>query len=300
MSGTEAVDPSRRSHTSTRRPRAGASRDALGRRTASGSAGANIRCNIRIVPIATARWPPLGPGRGTSFSPCPRRPRTVDIHCVTKWSKHDADWRGVSLHTLCNTSTRRPKLELAPRLPVLLDVGLVEPQGVAARRTHRSVRDQPVHLLAAERGPPDPRCGFPAAASDPLGANFPRRRLEPMTGYQHAGAGAKAHDANPSPSPPRGGRGRSASRQMTRCSAEFPGSASPVSGHSRCRRRSRASRRRDNGLFPPEESASGRPAHVGLPGDGYDLNIESARRLSLRKAPDRRFDSSHDARPSCR
>ena len=39
-------------------------------------------------------------GRGTSCRRCRRETITVDIHCVTKWSKLDTDWTGVSLDTL--------------------------------------------------------------------------------------------------------------------------------------------------------------------------------------------------------
>ena len=39
-----------------------------------------------------------GPGR--SCLRCPPRRSTVDIHCVTKWSKLDTRWKGVSLDTL--------------------------------------------------------------------------------------------------------------------------------------------------------------------------------------------------------
>ena len=39
-----------------------------------------------------------GPGR--SSGRCPRETITVDIHCVTKWSKFDTTWEGVSVDTL--------------------------------------------------------------------------------------------------------------------------------------------------------------------------------------------------------
>ena len=47
-------------------------------------------------------------GRGTSCSRCPPRPFTVDIHCVTKWSKLDTTWTGVSVDTLLD-GRRRPR-----------------------------------------------------------------------------------------------------------------------------------------------------------------------------------------------
>jgi len=34
------------------------------------------------------------------FRALPSEPVTVDIHCVTKWSKLDSEWEGVSLYTL--------------------------------------------------------------------------------------------------------------------------------------------------------------------------------------------------------
>ena len=33
---------------------------------------------------------------------------TVDIHCVTKWSKLDTTWKGVSVDTLLEHVTLRP------------------------------------------------------------------------------------------------------------------------------------------------------------------------------------------------
>ena len=43
----------------------------------------------------------------------PREDITVDIHCVTKWSKLDTDWSGVSIDTLLAASTRAPSYLLA-------------------------------------------------------------------------------------------------------------------------------------------------------------------------------------------
>ena len=40
------------------------------------------------------------PGRGQSSLALPTETVTVDIHCVTRWSKLDTQWRGVSLDTL--------------------------------------------------------------------------------------------------------------------------------------------------------------------------------------------------------
>jgi DMSO/TMAO reductase YedYZ molybdopterin-dependent catalytic subunit len=36
------------------------------------------------------------------FSQLPRTQVTLDIHCVTRWSKFDTVWEGVSLRTLVN------------------------------------------------------------------------------------------------------------------------------------------------------------------------------------------------------
>jgi DMSO/TMAO reductase YedYZ molybdopterin-dependent catalytic subunit len=35
-----------------------------------------------------------------AFNKLPRKTLTMDIHCVTRWSKFDTDWEGVSLKTL--------------------------------------------------------------------------------------------------------------------------------------------------------------------------------------------------------
>ena len=47
-----------------------------------------------------ARSTSRGAGRGRSSGRCPPRTITVDIHCVTKWSKLDTAWEGVSVDTL--------------------------------------------------------------------------------------------------------------------------------------------------------------------------------------------------------
>lgn len=39
------------------------------------------------------------------FLTLPRETFTVDIHCVTKWSKFDTEWEGVSLDTLLSGAT---------------------------------------------------------------------------------------------------------------------------------------------------------------------------------------------------
>ena len=45
-----------------------------------------------VEPIKAWSW--------AEFRALPREPITVDIHCVTKWSKFDTEWQGVSLDTL--------------------------------------------------------------------------------------------------------------------------------------------------------------------------------------------------------
>jgi DMSO/TMAO reductase YedYZ molybdopterin-dependent catalytic subunit len=42
------------------------------------------------------------------FTALPTETVTVDIHCVTKWSKLDTTWEGVSLDTLLGDGTGRP------------------------------------------------------------------------------------------------------------------------------------------------------------------------------------------------
>src|SRR3712207_808366 len=42
----------------------------------------------------TRRW------TWAEFRALPREPLTVDIHCVTKWSKFDTRWEGVAVDTL--------------------------------------------------------------------------------------------------------------------------------------------------------------------------------------------------------
>ena len=47
-------------------------------------------------------------GRGRSSGRCRARRSPRDIHCVTKWTKLDTAWRGVSVDTLLEGSIRRP------------------------------------------------------------------------------------------------------------------------------------------------------------------------------------------------
>ena len=49
---------------------------------------------------SSARWTSSSAGAGTSSVALPSESVTVDIHCVTKWSKLDTTWEGVSVDTL--------------------------------------------------------------------------------------------------------------------------------------------------------------------------------------------------------
>src|SRR5690606_5937862 len=46
-----------------------------------------------------------------AFNKLPRTKITMDIHCVTRWSKFDTDWEGVSLKTLVDEGFIKPKPE---------------------------------------------------------------------------------------------------------------------------------------------------------------------------------------------
>ena len=78
------------------------------------------------------------------FTALPSETPTVDIHCVTKWSKLDTPWRGVSLDTPSTASTPPPVTS--------------SPSATAAtRRTCRS-RPDGAGLIAYEyEGAPPPR-----------------------------------------------------------------------------------------------------------------------------------------------
>ena len=58
------------------------------RRSSSGTSRSSARSTSRAA------------GRGRSSARCRARTVTVDIHCVTKWSKLDTVWEGVSVDTL--------------------------------------------------------------------------------------------------------------------------------------------------------------------------------------------------------
>ena len=43
------------------------------------------------------------------FNGLPRTKLVMDIHCVTRWSKFDTEWEGISLHTLVEEGLIKPK-----------------------------------------------------------------------------------------------------------------------------------------------------------------------------------------------
>ena len=53
-------------------------------------------------------------GRGTELKALPHETITVDIHCVTKWSKLDTAWSGVSLDVLLEASSTDRRLTSWP------------------------------------------------------------------------------------------------------------------------------------------------------------------------------------------
>jgi DMSO/TMAO reductase YedYZ molybdopterin-dependent catalytic subunit len=58
---------------------------------------------IEGLVAAPARW------TWEEFLALPAQPFVVDIHCVTKWSKLDTHWEGVSLDTLLDAVTLDPR-----------------------------------------------------------------------------------------------------------------------------------------------------------------------------------------------
>src|SRR5262249_17351022 len=56
------------------------------------------------------------------FQALPQEPVTTDIHCVTKWSKLDTVWEGVSVDTLFKEALTRG-VELAPYVLAMSDGG---------------------------------------------------------------------------------------------------------------------------------------------------------------------------------
>ncbi|TMG78513.1 MAG: sulfite oxidase-like oxidoreductase [Betaproteobacteria bacterium] len=71
---------------------------------------------IRGVYAKTARW------SWDEFKALPRTSMTTDIHCVTKWSKFDTRWEGVSIDTLLAEAAKRG-VEPAPFTMAACDGG---------------------------------------------------------------------------------------------------------------------------------------------------------------------------------
>jgi DMSO/TMAO reductase YedYZ molybdopterin-dependent catalytic subunit len=71
---------------------------------------------LRDVSGATARW------TWNEFQDLPRTSRTTDIHCVTKWSKFDTRWEGVSIDTLISEAAHHG-VEPAPYVMAACDGG---------------------------------------------------------------------------------------------------------------------------------------------------------------------------------
>jgi len=46
-----------------------------------------------------------------AFNELPSVKRTFDLHCVTRWSKFDTEWEGVSVKTLVDSGLIKPKAE---------------------------------------------------------------------------------------------------------------------------------------------------------------------------------------------
>ena len=74
-----------------------------------------VRCPTSTPPpgifASGARWKQNEPGRGTEFNQLPRTTLTMDIHCVTRWSKLDTTWEGVSVRTLIDQGLIKLKPE---------------------------------------------------------------------------------------------------------------------------------------------------------------------------------------------
>jgi len=106
------------------------SRGFLGRRPAESSRVPPGRYLTRDFPVLSAGPTPYTPLdkwdftiRGTvdqpvswswaEFQALPHEKVTVDIHCVTKWTKLDTTWSGVSLDTLLNAASGQASHALA-------------------------------------------------------------------------------------------------------------------------------------------------------------------------------------------
>jgi DMSO/TMAO reductase YedYZ molybdopterin-dependent catalytic subunit len=76
------------------------------------------------VIFATVRGPggPVARWTWEEFKALPHETVTTDIHCVTKWSKLDTVWEGVSVDTLLAEALARG-VESAPSVLAICDGG---------------------------------------------------------------------------------------------------------------------------------------------------------------------------------
>jgi DMSO/TMAO reductase YedYZ molybdopterin-dependent catalytic subunit len=76
------------------------------------------------VIFATVRGPggPVARWTWEEFKALPHETVTTDIHCVTKWSKLDTVWEGVSVDTLLAEALARG-VESAPYVLAICDGG---------------------------------------------------------------------------------------------------------------------------------------------------------------------------------
>jgi DMSO/TMAO reductase YedYZ molybdopterin-dependent catalytic subunit len=71
---------------------------------------------LRDLDGRAARW------AWSEFQTLPRATRTTDIHCVTKWSKFDTRWEGVSIDTLVGEAEKQGVVP-APYVMAVCDGG---------------------------------------------------------------------------------------------------------------------------------------------------------------------------------
>jgi DMSO/TMAO reductase YedYZ molybdopterin-dependent catalytic subunit len=71
---------------------------------------------VRAIDGNAARW------TWDEFSALPRTQLTTDIHCVTKWSRFDTHWEGVSIDTLIADAARHG-VSTAPYVMAMCDGG---------------------------------------------------------------------------------------------------------------------------------------------------------------------------------
>jgi len=87
------------------------------------------------------------------FRALPRRTQTVDIHCVTRWSKLDTEWEGVPIATI---------LELARVRPIATHVVAHCEAGYTTNLPLAVLADEDVMLADTYDGKPlEPEHGYP-------------------------------------------------------------------------------------------------------------------------------------------